>query len=181
LKNWVGHPEGTTPVRPAIIVGFLKEKMAYKIGIVDTMFARVDMFKIVKKALDDSMEAGIKLVRYTVPGVKDLPVACKRLLDDGCDICMALGMPGDKAVDKTCAHEASQGLIQAQLITGKHIIEVFVHLDEGCSDKELLLVVKNRTYDHTMNTISLLKGRNGLTKKAGEGIRQGKESVGGIS
>ncbi len=153
--------------------------MSKKIGIADTMFARVDMFKIVKKALDDSMESGIKLERYTVPGVKDLPVACKILLQEkNCDICVALGMPGDKSIDKTCAHEASQGLIHTQLLTNKHIIEVFVHLDEGKNDKELFEIVKNRTYDHTMNAIALL--RNNLQKFAGKGVRQGKESIGSI-
>jgi len=151
-----------------------------KIGIVDTMFARVDMFKVVKKALDDSMESGIKLERYTVPGVKDLPVACKKLLEEhNCDIAMALGMPGDKPIDKTCAHEASQGLIQTQLLTNKHIIEVFVHLDEG-NEKELSQITKNRTYDHTINAIKLLKGKETLSKNVGKGVRQGKESVGGI-
>ena len=155
--------------------------MSKKIGIADTMFARVDMFKIAKKALDDSMELGIKLERYTVPGVKDLPVACKKLFEEhNCEICMALGMPGDKPIDKTCAHEASQGLIQTQLLTNKHIIEVFVHLDEGKNEKDLLEIVKNRTYDHTMNAISLLKSKDGLQKYAGKGIRQGKESVGSI-
>lgn len=155
--------------------------MSKKIGIADTMFSRVDMFKIAKKALDDSMEPGIKLERYTVPGVKDLPVACKKLLEGkNCDICIALGMPGDKSIDKTCAHEASQGLIQTQIQTNKHIIEVFVHLDEGKNEKELLEIVKNRTYDHTINTISLLKGKETLSKRAGKGIRQGKENVGEV-
>ena len=102
------------------------------------------------------------------------------MLDSGCDICMALGMPGDKAIDKTCAHEASNGLIQAQLMTGKHIIEVFVHLDEGKDEKELLEISKNRTYDHTMNALNLLKGKEALSKRAGTGVRQGKESVGGL-
>ena len=153
-----------------------------KIGIADTMFARVDMFKIAKKALDDSMESGIKLERYTVPGVKDLPVACKKLLEEqNCDICMALGMPGDQPIDKTCAHEASQGLIHTQLLTNKHIIEVFIYLDEGKDKKELLEIVKNRTYDHTVNAIALLKGKEKLSKKAGHGVRQGKGSVGGIN
>lgn len=143
------------------------------------MFARVDMFKVVKKALEDSMEPGIRLERYTVPGVKDLPLACKKLLEEhNCDICMALGMPGDKPIDKICAHEASQGLIQTQLLTNKHIIEVFVHLDEGKDKKELLEIVKNRTYDHTMNAIALLKGKETLSKKAGKGIRQGQKNIG---
>lgn len=144
------------------------------------MFARVDMFKIAKKALDDSMEPGIKIERYTVPGVKDIPVACKKLLEEkGCNICMALGMPGNKPIDKTCAHEASQGLIQTQLQTNKHIIEVFVYLDEGKDEKELYEITKNRTYDHTINTISLLKC-NSLQKLAGKGVRQGKENIGAL-
>ena len=152
-----------------------------KIGIADTMFSRVDMFKIAKKALEDSMEPGIKLERYTVPGVKDLPIACKKLLEEhNCDIAMALGMPGDKTIDKTCAHEASQGLIQKQLMTNKHIIEVFVHIDEGKDDKDLKDITKNRTYDHTMNTIALLKGKTTLSINAGKGVRQGKESIGPI-
>ena len=135
-----------------------------KIGIADTMFARVDMFRFVKKALDDSMEPGIKLERYTVPGVKDLPIACKKLFGNGCDICLALGMPGPMPIDKTCAHEASQGLINLQLAENKHILEVFVHLDESKNEKELFEIVKNRVYDHAMNAIALLKGKNNLQK-----------------
>jgi riboflavin synthase len=155
--------------------------MSKKIGIADTMFARMDMFKIARKALEDSMESGIGIERYTVPGVKDLPIACKKLLEEhGCDICIALGMPGDKQIDKTCAHEASQGLIQAQLITNKHILEVFIHLDEGKDEKELSEIVKKRTYDHTLNAVALLKGKEQLSKKAGKGIRQGKENIGNI-
>lgn len=155
--------------------------MSYKIGIADTMFARIDMFKVVKKAIDDSMET-IKIERYTVPGVKDLPVACKLLFEEhNCDICLALGMPGDKPIDKTCAHEASQGLINVQLMTGKHILEVFVHLDEGKSEKELFKITTNRTYDHTLNAIALLKSKTALSKNAGKGIRQGHENAGSIS
>lgn len=154
--------------------------MTYKIGIADTMFARVDMFNIAKRAIDDSMEP-VRTERYTVPGVKDLPVAAKKLLEEyNCEIVLALGMPGEQPIDKTCAHEASQGLIQAQLMTNKHIIEVFVHLDEGKDEKELLQITKNRTYDHTINAIALFKGKETLSKNAGKGIRQGKENIGSI-
>ena len=149
-----------------------------KIGVADTMFARVDMFKIVRKALDDSMEPGIKLERYTVPGVKDLPIACKKLFGKGCDICMALGMPGPMPIDKTCANEASQGLINVQLAENKHILEVFIHLNEARNEKELFEIVKNRTYDHAMNAIVLLKRKSSLQKFAGQGIRQGTENAG---
>ena len=50
---------------------------------------------------------------------------------------MALGMPGPMPIDKTCSHEASQGLINVQLMVNKHIIEVFVHIDEAETEKEL--------------------------------------------
>jgi len=154
--------------------------MAYKIGVCDTMFACVDMFSIVKRAIVDSMES-YKIERYTVPGVKDLPVAAKKLFEQyKCDIVIALGMPGDKTIDKQCAHEASIGLISAQLMVNKHIIEVFVHLDEGKDAKELLEITKNRTYDHTLNAIALLKGKEKLSKYAGKGVRQGKESAGAL-
>lgn len=151
-----------------------------KIGIADTTFARVDMFRIAEKTIKDNME-GVKIERYTVPGIKDLPVACKKLFEEcGCDIIMALGMPGDKPIDKQCAHEASQGLIQCQLMANKHIIEVFVYSDEAKTDRELFEIVKNRTEKHAINVIELLKGKESLSKFAGQGERQGFASVGPI-
>ncbi|MDP7180281.1 MAG: riboflavin synthase [Candidatus Woesearchaeota archaeon] len=154
--------------------------MQKKIGIADTMFARVDMAKIAESTIKDNLES-TKIVRYTVPGVKDLPVASKKLIEEqNCDIVLALGMPGGQPIDKTCAHEASQGLIKAQLLTNKHIIEVFVHLDEGKNEKELHQMTKDRTTKHTLNAISLLRSPTALSKFAGQGIRQGHESVGPI-
>lgn len=151
----------------------------HKIGIADTTFSRVDMYKIAKKTLKDNLE-GVKLVRYTVPGIKDLPVAAKKLFAEGCEIVMALGMPGGKPIDKICAHEASQGLIQTQLLTNKHIIEVFIYLYETKNEKELFQVVKNRTEKHALNAIALLKGRETLSKYAGMGKRQGFQDIGQI-
>ena len=111
-----------------------------KIGIADTTFARFDMGR---SAIDQLQKTGtgFTIVRYTVPGFKDLPVACKKLIEEqGCDIVMALGMPGPMEKDKMCAHEASTGLMMAQLMTNKHIIEVFVHEDEA---KDEVLVRAN--------------------------------------
>jgi 6,7-dimethyl-8-ribityllumazine synthase/riboflavin synthase len=50
-----------------------------KIGIVDTMFSRVNMGEI---AIDELKEKfpDVEFIRRTVPGVKDLPVECKKLL-----------------------------------------------------------------------------------------------------
>ena len=143
------------------------------IGIVDTTFARYDM---AHSAIDELQHAGtgFKIVRYTVPGVKDLPVACKKLLEEqNCDIVMALGMPGPMQKDKMCAHEASTGLIQAQLLTNKHIIEVFVHEDEAKDDNELAFLANSRAREHALNVYDLLFRPESLTKRAGTGLRQG--------
>ena len=90
-----------------------------RIGIVDTTFARYDMGGAAINELKN-LGTGFKVERYTVPGIKDLPVACKKLFEEkDCDIVMALGMPGPKPIDKQCAHEASSGLIQVQLLTNQ--------------------------------------------------------------
>lgn len=49
-----------------------------RIGIADTTFARVDMGGFAIEELK-ATGTGFKIERYTVPGVKDLPVACKKL------------------------------------------------------------------------------------------------------
>jgi riboflavin synthase len=148
-----------------------------KIAIVDTTFARYDM---AKDAIDElkSNATGIKIVRATVPGVKDLPVACKKLLDEECEAAMAFGMPGKAAVDKTCAHEASLGIIAAQLLTNKHILEVFVHEDEAKDEKQLAWLCERRAREHAQNLIKLLFRPEEMTKKAGTGQREGFEDAG---
>lgn len=148
-----------------------------KIGIADTTFARYDMGKAAIDELKNNCSA--KIERYTVPGIKDLPVACKKLFDEhGCDIVMALGMPGSKPVDKTCAHEASMGIIICQLMTNKHIIEVFVHEDEAPNERELAALMDRRTREHALNVVKLLFKPRILEKEAGTGQRQGYEDVG---
>jgi riboflavin synthase len=148
-----------------------------KIGIADTTFARFDMGRAAIDELKRNCSA--KIERYTVPGIKDLPVACKKLFDErGCDIVMALGMPGSKPVDKTCAHEASSGIIMCQLMTGKHIIEVFVHEDEASNERELAALMDKRAREHALNVVKLLFKPSILEKEAGTGQRQGYEDVG---
>jgi riboflavin synthase len=148
------------------------------IGIADTSFARVDMGAQVINELK-SMGSGFKIVRYTVPGIKDLPVACKKLFEEqGCDIVMALGMPGAKAIDRQCAHEASTGLINCQLMVGKHIIEVFVHEDEASDSKELAWLAERRAREHARNVYNLLFRPEELSKNVGKGLRQGYEDAG---
>ena len=143
-----------------------------KVGVCDTTFARVNMGAA---AVDElRRHASVAIERYTVPGVKDLPVAAKILIEErGCDIVMALGMPGGQEKDRLCAHEASQGLIQCQLMTNHHIIEVFVHEDEAKDDKELAWLADQRAREHAENAVKLILRPDALIKEAGTGQRQG--------
>ncbi len=175
--------------------------MKIKIGIVDTMFARVNMGMIAIDELKKNFP-DVEYVRRTVPGIKDIAVECKRLLetDDseqetgnrklgaecpmlsaGCDVAIALGMVGGAPIDTQCAHEASLGLQQAKLMTNKHIIEVFVHENEAWSERELLEIFENRTRKHVGNAVLIVRDPESFTKLAGLGIRQGKENEGSLS
>jgi riboflavin synthase len=147
-----------------------------KVGIVDTTFARYDMAGAAMDELGGL--CSVKFERRTVPGIKDIPVEAKRLLDEGCDIVMAFGMPGGKPIDKQCAHEASLGLMIARLLTGKHIIEVFVHEDEAGSEKELAELAERRAREHARNVYMLLFKPEDLEKIAGTGQREGGPDVG---
>ncbi len=149
-----------------------------RIGICDTTFARFDMGGA---AIDElrSNATDLKIVRKTVPGIKDLPVASKKLIEEeGCEIVMALGMPGPMEKDKTCAHEASTGLISAQLMTNTHILEVFVHEDEEEKDNLLKELAENRAREHAQNLIKMMLTPKQMQKEAGMGMREGKEDVG---
>ena len=151
-----------------------------KIGIADTTFARYDMGRSAIIQLNE-LGTGFKIIRYTVPGIKDLPVACKKLFEEqGCEIVMALGMPGKKEIDKICAHESSTGLIQVQLLVNKHIIEVFVHEDEAKDDKELAWLADRRSREHAVNAFDLVYNPKNLTKRAGKGLRQGFDDAGAV-
>ena len=146
------------------------------IGVVDTMFARYDMGGEALDALKQQPGHGtrFRVLRRTVPGFKDLAVEAKRMIEEeGCRIIVALGMPGSAEVDKVCAHEASTGLMSAQLMTNTHILEVFVHEDESDDPAVLATVFKNRSRDHAINAYQMLYDPDALVARAGQGIRQG--------
>lgn len=147
------------------------------IGVVDTTFARFNMGKAAIDEIERNVSA--KIIRRTVPGIKDLPVAAKKLIEEEeCDIVIALGMPGSKEQDKICAHEASTGIIQAQLMTNTHIIEVFVHEDEARDEKELAYLMDKRSREHAVNVVKMLFTPDKLIKEAGTGQRQGFRDAG---
>lgn len=153
-----------------------------RIGLADTTFARADMAMFAIDEIEIKFPKMKKeFVRRTVPGIKDLPVECKLLyVRDKCDIVMAFGMVGKEKVDKTCGHEASLGIQMAKLMLERHIIEVFVHEDEGKDEGDLLSIFEDRSRKHAVNAVLIATNQKELTKMAGKGVRQGRQSVGGI-
>src|SRR3989338_10721066 len=68
--------------------------------------------------------------RSLTPGTVYLSIMMRLLQHHNCDIVMALGMVGPEPIDKQCSHEASMAIQQVQLMADRHILEVFVHMDE---------------------------------------------------
>ena len=147
------------------------------------MFARYDMGA---EAVDELKQCPFygdrfEIKRRTVPGFKDLGVACKKLIvEEGCAIVVALGMPGKAAIDQVCAHEASQGIMLAQLLTTTHVLEVFVHENEEEDPAKLAAVCVDRARKHARNAYWMLYEPDQLTRRAGQGIRQGYGDAGPI-
>ncbi len=155
-----------------------------RIGVVDTMFARYDMGADAVDELERCPGHGerFEILRRTVPGFKDLAVAAKRLIElEGCRIVVVLGMPGKAPIDKTCAHEASTGIMLAQLMTNTPILEVFVHEDEEEDPADLLPVFENRSRKHARNAYWMLYEPEQLVRRAGQGVRQGYADAGPIT
>jgi len=147
-----------------------------RIGVVETMFARFDMGTEAVDELEQcpGYKERFEIRRRTVPGIKDLGVECKKLIEeDGCAIVIALGMPGRAAIDQVCAHEASQGIMLAQLLTNTHVLEVFVHENEEDDPARLAAVCVDRARKHARNAYWMLYEPEQLTRRAGHGVRQG--------
>jgi riboflavin synthase len=160
-----------------------KELEMDMIGVVDTMFARVDMGSVAVEELERCPGFGERfgVVRRTVPGFKDLAVECKRLVEqEDCAILVALGMPGRAEIDQVCAHEASQGIMAARLMTSRHILEVFVHENEEDNPERLVEVCEDRARKHARNAFWLLYEPEQLVQRAGQGVRQGYADAGPI-
>ena len=154
------------------------------IGVVDTMFARYDMGGAALDELSqcEGYNRSFRVIRRTVPGFKDLAVAAKIMIEqDHCSIVVACGMPGSADVDKVCAHEASQGIMMAQLMTSTPILEVFVHEDEADDPDILASVFDNRSRKHARNAYLMLFEPEQLVARAGSGERQGYGNAGPLS
>ncbi len=151
------------------------------IGVADTMFARIDMGSIAEKHLQGLSGYGktFTIRRRTVPGFKDLALAAKLLIEqDKCQVVIACGMSGGAAIDAACAHEASQGIMMAQLLTGVHVLEVFVHTGEEQEPEAFARLCENRVRGHAQNAYWILVKPEELRARAGKGIRQGARDAG---
>ena len=153
----------------------------HRIGVVDTMFARYDMGA---EALDELASCPghgtvFEVVHRTVPGFKDLAVAAKRLIEnEGCRIVVALGMPG-KAADR-------QGL-RPRGLHGDHAGPADHHhphprglrpRERGGRPGRPGRGVRNRARNHARNAYWMLYEPEQLTRRAGQGVRQGYEDAG---
>ncbi|MGI0053379.1 MAG: riboflavin synthase [Thermoplasmata archaeon] len=144
-----------------------------RIGIADTTFARVDLGRYATEAIR-SLGTGFKILPMTVPGIKDLPVAVRRLFqEEGADLCLALGMPGRAEYDRTCAHEASLGLIYAGVLEAKPVLECFVFESEAETDRDLEALGRRRASEHAENAYRMLFRPRELARRAATGQRQG--------
>jgi riboflavin synthase len=151
-----------------------------KIGVADTTFARVDMADAAVRFLK-GRGTGVRIVRRTVPGIKDLPVACRQMFqEDHVDLCLALGMPGKAEYDKTCAHEASLGLMFTGVLEAKPIVECFVFEGEADGARELATLARRRAEEHALNAYTMLFRPRDLGRRAGEGLRQGFPDAGPV-
>jgi riboflavin synthase len=150
-----------------------------KLGVVDTTFSRVDMGRIAIDAIRKE-DPDAEIIRYTVPGIKDLPAGAVKLFDLGCDGVITLGWVGKTKLDKYSYLATSIGLIQAQILNHKHIMDVTIHEDE-VEEEKLFSLAKDRSTKHAINLVKLIKfGGDALTSNAGKGLRQGYNNAGSI-
>lgn len=151
-----------------------------KFGIADTTFSRVDMGRIALETIR-KLDPDATVLRYTVPGIKDLPVAAARLFEMGCDGVITLGWVGKTKLDKYSYLASSIGLINVQISYKKHIMDVTIHEDEAELEEDLLNIAYDRAKKHAENLVKLVnEGMNSLSPLAGKGLRQGYNHVGAI-
>jgi riboflavin synthase len=149
-----------------------------KFGVADTTFSRVDMGKIAIETIR-KLSPNSTIVRYTVPGIKDLPVAAAKLFEMGCDGVITLGWVGKTKLDKYSYLAASTGLINVQIYYKKHIMDVTIHEDESENEEGLLNIATDRARKHAENLVKLvIEGGEALTPYAGKGLRQGYNHAG---
>jgi len=151
-----------------------------RIGVIDTTFSNIDTASIAINEIK-RLANQVTIRRYTVPGLRDIPVACKILLErEKCGIVLATGMVSRKGAEKQVESQAVQGIISVQLQTNRHVITAFFDEHETRDKTKLYGIVVDRVRKHAQNALKLLALPESLTDYAGLGLRQGGRDVGQI-
>jgi len=151
-----------------------------RIGVIDTTFSNIDTASIAIKEIK-RLANQVTIKRYTVPGLRDIPLACKILIErEKCGIVLATGMVSKKGAEKQVENQAVQGVILVQLQTGRHVITAFFDEHETRDKTKLYKIVVDRVRKHAQNALKLLALPESLTDYAGLGLRQGARDVGQI-
>jgi riboflavin synthase len=123
----------------------------------------------------------VQIFRRTVPGIKDIPVAVKKLMvEKECDAGMVFGWVGPSLTDKISYAVYSLAIQMVQLDLLKPIVDVTVHEDEAEDEKTLYRVAVDRAEKHAENLYLMLYRPDEMEKRAGTGRRQGWPDVGPI-
>jgi len=151
-----------------------------RIGVVDTTFSNIDTASPAIKEIK-RLANKVEIRRYTVPGLRDVPVACKLLIEkEKCGIVLATGMVSRRGVEKQVENQAMQGIISVELLTNRHVITAFFDEHEAKDKAKLYGIVVDRVRKHAQNALKLLALPESLTDYAGLGLRQGRRDVGRI-
>ena len=151
-----------------------------RIGVIDTTFSNIDTASIAIKEIK-RLANQVTIRRYTVPGLRDIPLACKILIErEKCGIVLATGMVSRKGAEKQVENQAVQGIMMVQLQTGRHVITAFFDEHETRDKTKLYTIVVDRVRKHAQNSLKLLAVPESLTDYAGLGLRQGGRDVGQI-
>ena len=158
-----------------------KAKSPLRIGVVDTMFARFDMGAAAPGANSPSARVTARISRSSARPCRALKISPSRRRTSSSATTPPSWWPSvcrAAPIDKQCAHEASIGIMQAQLMTSTPILEVFVHEDESDDPMVLAKVFLNRSRSHARNAYWMLFEPEELAKRAGQGMRQGFTNAG---
>ncbi len=152
-----------------------------RIGVVDTMFARYDMGAEAVDELKQSAGFGerFEVVRTTVPGFKDLGVACKR---PSSSRAADRGRPGHAGEGGHRPGRRARGVAGDHARPAPrepHVLEVFVHENEEEDPARLAAVCIDRARKHARNAYWMLYEPEQLAP-AGQGVRQGYGDAGPI-
>ena len=151
-----------------------------RIGVIDTTFSNIDTASIAIKEIK-RLANQVTIRRYTVPGLRDIPLACKILIErEKCGVVLATGMVSRKGAEKQVENQSVHGIMMVQLQTGRHVITAFFDEHETRDKTKLYKIVVDRVRKHAQNSLKLLAVPESLTDFAGLGLRQGGKDVGQI-